>query len=139
MNPANIVQCISQLISVSLDVNKTVLSPEERELAKHLTQTIISLDNCKCFDYEEETTLDIRSDFDDRSDANDDTEDDKCQYTEGGEHDQRERDEEEHHKLKNYSTYFMAHVVEFVDEKTENGKTRRSWKTVHHRFRSILD
>jgi hypothetical protein len=31
----------------------------------------------------------------------------------------------------------MKEVVEFADAKDSTGKRRRSWKTIHHRFRSL--
>ncbi|CAF1125358.1 unnamed protein product [Didymodactylos carnosus] len=33
----------------------------------------------------------------------------------------------------------MQEVVDFADEKNKNGKRRRSWKTVHHMYKSLPD
>jgi len=52
--------------------------------------------------------------------------------------DDKEHDEG-HHSQTNYSLEFMQEVVDFADAKEKNGKRRRSWKTVHNRYKTILN
>jgi hypothetical protein len=52
--------------------------------------------------------------------------------------DDKEYDEGPHSQT-NYSLEFMQEVVDFADAKEKNGKRRRSWKTVHNRYKTILN
>jgi hypothetical protein len=60
MKPGKIIYCLSDIMKVNLNddsLNKS--SQEEREVAEHLAEVIISICNRKRFEYEEEATLDI--------------------------------------------------------------------------------
>ena len=54
MNPANIVQCLSELVTTKLKLHPTTIPHNEREMAQHLFETITSLNTCKQYKYEEE-------------------------------------------------------------------------------------
>ena len=45
--------------------------------------------------------------------------------------------DEKYPNLCNYSFEFMQQVVDYADEKGESGKRRRTWKSIHHRFRTV--
>jgi hypothetical protein len=58
MKPGKIIYCLSDIMNVNLNddsLNKP--SQEEREVAEHLAEVIISICNRKRFEYEEEATL----------------------------------------------------------------------------------
>jgi hypothetical protein len=137
MNPAKIIYCLSDIMHVNLN-DSTIDKPsqEEREIAQHLAEIINSLCNRKQFEYEEETTLDFYYD-------QDDYDGDECEEKEG---DESENDSdydidndviEKYPKLDNYSFEYMQQVVDFADGTDESGKHRRTWKSIHHRFRTL--
>jgi hypothetical protein len=74
MNPANIVQCLSELVITKLKLHPTTITQNEREMAQHLSETITSLNTCKQNKYEEETTLDLDNGFDPYTDSEEEEE-----------------------------------------------------------------
>lgn len=137
MNRAKIIYCLSNIMDIDFnDDSIDIPSHEEREVAEHLAEIIISFCNLKQFAYEQETTLDFFYDPDDddgdgfEEEEDDDTESDS---------DYNDEDDSmgKYPKLTSYSIEFMQKVVDFVDEKGSSGKCRRTWKSIHHRFRSL--
>ncbi|CAF3873098.1 unnamed protein product [Rotaria sp. Silwood1] len=134
MNSANIIQCLSELFDVDLDLNRPEISQNELITAQRLAETIKSLINCNQFDFEDQVTLDLTNDSHD-NESEDDYHGDSSSDADD-EWDNKEN-VKEHYQLKSYSIDFMKEVVDFADEKDASGKRRRSWKTVQHRYRSI--
>jgi hypothetical protein len=137
MNPAKIIYCLSDIMKINLNDN-TIDKPsqEEREIAQHLAEIINFLCNRKQFEYEEETTLDFY--YDQHDNDGDETEEEEDSESESGSDYEVENDvNEQHHQLSNYSIEFMQQVVDFADEINESGKRCRTWKSIHHRFRTL--
>ena len=128
MNPTKDIYCLSNMMNVKWNDNEIgESSQEEREIAQHLAEIILSFCSRKQFEYEPETTLNFYHD--------------QCEY-DGDDGCEEETDVEtendlveKHPQLENYSIEFMQQVIEFVDEKDESEKCRRTWKYIHHRFR----
>lgn len=139
MNPNNIVQCLADLVKADLHIKPRDVSQNEREAAQHLAETIGMFTDCKRFTYDEETTLDFESQTDDYEESDDE----EAAHGDGNvasADDELKEDEDkdlEPHHLKQYTLQFMKRVVEFADVKDSTGKRRRSWKTVHNRFRTL--
>ncbi|CAF2120193.1 unnamed protein product [Rotaria magnacalcarata] len=138
MNPANIVDCLCDLVKNGLSLNSTTsVSQKEREVAQHLCATISTFNECKIFEYKDEITLDVgemsdecesevfnKNDYNyDSSEANDD-----------GEPKENERIS---YDISEYSLEYMKEVVAYADAKDSSGKRRRSWKSVHDRYKRI--
>jgi hypothetical protein len=115
-------------------------SQEEREVAEHLAEVIISICNRKRFEYEEDETLDVY----DKQYNNDNDENEE----EGEEEESSESEDEsdyeveddlkkEHHELSNFSLDFMRRVVDYAYEENKLGQRRRTWKSVKHRFQTL--
>ena len=68
MNPANIIQCLSELLAINSSLNKTKISQKERLIAQSLASIINSLMDCDQFHYEDEVTLDLTNHTDDYHD-----------------------------------------------------------------------
>ena len=71
MNPSNIVNCLVELVQTNLHVTSTHVTQDEREVAHFLFNTISSFVNCKRYQYEEETTLDLANNSDPYTDSDD--------------------------------------------------------------------
>jgi hypothetical protein len=135
MNPANIVQCLAELMSTSLNLNDTEVTQKEREVAQHISETITSFSHCNQFHYEENITLDLDENPDVYSNS-----DHEKSYQEIGSSDEGDDEWEDNvqpRHISNYSLEFMKEVVAFADETNAYGKRRRSWKTVQNRYKSI--
>ncbi|CAF1269172.1 unnamed protein product [Didymodactylos carnosus] len=52
-NPANIIQYLSALVKNNLDMKQIEPSQKEHKLAKHLADTLTSLNDYKHFEYDE--------------------------------------------------------------------------------------
>lgn len=118
------------------DFNSDRTLQEEREIAQYLAEMINSLCNRKQFEYKEETTLDFyQDDYD--SDEDDEIEDGIDKVDSDNDYEVEDDVNAEHHKLSNYSIEFMQQVVDFAYETDEFGKRRRTWKSVHRRFRTL--
>ncbi|CAF4663895.1 unnamed protein product, partial [Didymodactylos carnosus] len=84
-------------------------------------------------DYDEETTIDFAG-FTDEEDSEEEEQ-----------HEDEEMDEDwtnkelvlEKYDLKSFSEDFMRQVIDFVDQAGPGSKHGRSWKAIHHRFRTI--
>lgn len=117
----------------------TEVSQKEREAVQHFSETIMTFANCKQFTYDEETTLDFENQSDDYEESDEEETPDADENIKS-ENDEIKKDEDkdlEPHHLKQYTLKFMRGVVEFADAKDSTGKRRRSWKTVHNRFRTL--
>ena len=138
MNPANIIQCLSELFVVNSSLNKTEISQKARLIAQRLASIINSAMDCDQFRYEDEVTLDLENHTDDYHD-----EDNIIYSNNHGSDADDEWDDEENKKeglqLNNYSIELMKEVVSFADAKDSSGKSHQSWNTIKHRYRSIPD
>ncbi|CAF4175608.1 unnamed protein product, partial [Rotaria sordida] len=138
MNAANIIDCLSNLLKHNLTLNSTsCISQKEREVAQHLCETITTLNECKSFEFEEETTLDVGE-----TSNEDENEDDKNTFyddnsSEADDEWESKENEREHHDLSDYSLAYMKEVVAYADAKDSSGKRRRSWKSVHEKYKRI--
>ena len=47
--------------------------------------------------------------------------------------------EREAYSVKGSSLEYMKEVVAYADAKDSSGKRRRSWKTVHHKYKKVPD
>lgn len=135
MNPSRIVYCLFDIMKTNLnDFKRDKILQEEREVAVYLVEMINSLCNRKQFEHQEETTLDFYYDEDDddetKQEDNDNIENDTDYEFEDDVNQQK-------HALSNYTIEFMRQVVEYTDEVDESGKRRRTWKSVHRRFRAL--
>lgn len=137
MNPAKIIYCLSNIMDIDLNDNSIdIPSQEEREVAEHLAEIIISFCNRKQFAYEQETTLDFYPHHDeDDGDGYEEEQDDNTDSD--SDYDDEDDSIEKYPKLTSYSFEFMQKVIDFVDEKGSSGKRRRTWKSIHHRFRNL--
>ncbi|CAF4180350.1 unnamed protein product, partial [Rotaria sordida] len=139
MNPSNIIQYLAELVNIKLNLNTTQVSQKEREVAEHLSETINSFTDCKQYHYEEEITLDLA----DKSDESDNSDPDTvyCEESISKSYDEWKDKENvlEPRHLRKYSLDFMKEVVDFADAKDQNGKRRRSWKTIYNRYRTLPD
>ncbi|CAF4551855.1 unnamed protein product, partial [Didymodactylos carnosus] len=107
-------------------------SQKEVEVAENLYETIKSVKSATTYRYEEETTLDVGDDpFGYSSSSEDEEEGRLVNYSESEEEDDNKR------HLTNYSLEYMQEVVDYADATDRNGKRRRSWKTVHHKFKAL--
>ena len=68
MNPANIIQYLSELLVVNSSLNRTEISQKERLIAHRLASIINSVMDCDQFHYEDEVTLDLANHTDDYHD-----------------------------------------------------------------------
>jgi hypothetical protein len=125
-------------MNVNLNDN-TIDKPlqEEREIAQYLAEIITSLCNRKQFEYAEETTLDFYYDQYDYEGDECEEEDDDDESESDSDYDIENDVNEKYPNLGNYSIEFMQQVVDYADEKDESGKCRRTWKSIHHRFRTL--
>ncbi|CAF1136444.1 unnamed protein product [Rotaria sordida] len=112
-------------------------SQEEREVDQYSAEMITSLCDRKQFDYEEETTLDFYYDEYDHDDS--ESEEENYEIKSDTDYEVEDDATEQHHQLSNYSIEFMQKVVDYADETDASGKRRRTWKSVHHRFRTLPD
>ena len=129
------IDCLSELVKSQLNLNSTShITPKERELARHICQTITSFTDCKNIDYEDETTLD----FNDGS-KHISSEDDENHSTDSLDEadDEWENKENEKQSLTNYTLTFMQDVVAYADETDTFGKRRRSCRSMHNRYRLL--
>ena len=137
MNPSNIVNCLVELVQTNLTVSSTHVTQNEREVAHFLFDTIISFANCKRYRYEEETTLDLVNDSDPYSDSDEERVYNDSHSSEADDEWKGTKNAAEPHHLTEYSEEFMRDVVDYADAKNKNGKRRRTWKTVYHRFKIL--
>ncbi|CAF4447939.1 unnamed protein product, partial [Didymodactylos carnosus] len=109
------------------------VSSQERQMAEYLADTVRLMVSRQKVDYDEETTIDFAG-FTGEKDS------------EGEEqHEEEEVDENwtnkelvlEKYDLKSFSEDFMRQVIDFVDQAGPESKHGRSWKAIHHRFRTI--
>jgi len=102
-----------------------------------LCETINSFNECGIFEYTEETTLDIGEISDEsESEINNKTSHD---YDNSQADDEWESKENERlsYDLSDYSLKYMKEVVAYADAKDSSGKRRRSWKSVHEKYKRI--
>lgn len=138
MNSVRIVRCLSDLMKVDLNDNRAdEPSHEERTVAQHLADIIETLVNRKRFHYEEETTLDFYDDGDDCNYTSSEEEEESDDSSHGTDDATEDKKNESHHELSNYSIDFMQQVVDFAYTEGSSRKRRRSWRTVHHRFKCL--
>lgn len=138
MNPANIVDCLCDLVKSSLSLQSTSdISQKERELALHLCETITAFNKCKNVEYEEETTLDLGEISDEHESEVDDKTFHDDNSSEADDEWEAKESEGEGCNLNDYSLQYMKEVVAYADAKDASGKRRRSWKTIHHKYRRI--
>ena len=137
MNPVNIVNCLVELVQTNLNVTSTHVTQNEREVAHFLFDTISSFANCKRYQYEEETTLDLANDSDPYTDSDEERVYNDSHSSEANDEWEDKKNAAEHHHLTEYSEEFMRDVVDYADAKNKNGKRRRTWKTVYHRFKTL--
>ena len=105
-------RCLSDIMNVHLnDDSPNKPSQEEREVAEHLAEIIISICNRKRFDYEEETTFDVYY------------QNSSKEYDDGEEENELKK---EHHELSNFSLEFMKRVVDYAYEEDESGQRCRT-------------
>ncbi|CAF3871051.1 unnamed protein product, partial [Rotaria sp. Silwood1] len=138
MNAANIIDCLSNLLKDNLTLNSTsCVSQKEREVAQHFCETITKLNECKIFEFEEETTLDVgetSNEYENEDDKNTFYDDNSS----GADDEWDSKDNErERHDLSDYSLEYMKEVVAYTDAKDSSGKRRRSWKSVHEKYKRI--
>ncbi|CAF1542411.1 unnamed protein product [Didymodactylos carnosus] len=114
-------------------------SQKEYEFAENLYETIKSVKSATTYRYSEETTMDVDDDPFDYSSSSDEEEGHHDNNSESEEevNGEESKSEKDKHHLANYSLDFMQEVVDYADEKDKNGKRRRSWKTVHHSYKSV--
>ncbi|CAF3324932.1 unnamed protein product [Rotaria socialis] len=140
MNPANIVDCLCDLVKNNLSLHSTSdISSKEREIAQHLCETIVTFNKCKRVEYEEETTLDLYEMSNDYESEVDDTTSHDDDSSEADDELESEEKEREGCNVKGYSLEYMKEVVAYADAKDSSGKRRRSWKTVHHKYKKVPD
>lgn len=137
MNASRIVYCLFDIMKINLnDCKRDKALQEEREVAQYLADMINSLCDRKQFEYNEETTLDFY--YDEHSSDDGETEEEERDKIENDSDYEPEDDvDQEHHTLSNYSIEFMQQVVDFAYGKDESRKCRRTWKSIHHRFRTL--
>ncbi|CAF4470333.1 unnamed protein product, partial [Didymodactylos carnosus] len=106
---------------------------------ENLYETIKSVKSATTYRYSEETTLDVDNDPFDYSSSSDEEEGHHDNNSESEEEvdEEESKSEKDKRHLANYSLDFMQEVVDYADEKDKNGKRRRSWKTVRHRYKSV--
>ena len=154
MDPSHIIACLAERLQTNLTITPpTSVTLREREIANYFSDTLYSLVDSKRCHYEEEVTLD-RSD----EDYGDDDDDDCDLDSESGSGDEDanvysnqnnfEADDEGEDKnntigsyhLTEYSEEYMQQVVDYAYHQNYNGsKRRRSWRSVHHRFKALPD
>jgi hypothetical protein len=133
MNPHNVVNLLIDMVKVNLDVHlPSRVTSQEREVAQYLFETLKSFENATKFNYQEETTLDLHMSDYISSDEDTNTTDDN-----GVDEWTNEEGEKITHHLNQYSLEYMKAVVDFADEKDDYGKRRHTWKSIHHRFKSL--
>ncbi|CAF0949298.1 unnamed protein product [Didymodactylos carnosus] len=140
MNISNIVNRLSDLVRENLGLtSSSPTSQKECEFAENLYENIKSVKSATTYRYLEETTLDVDDDPFDYSSSSDEEEGHHDNNSESEEEVDGEESKSEKDKrhLANYSLDFMQEVVDYADEKDKNGKRRRSWKTVHHRYKLV--
>ncbi|CAF0985584.1 unnamed protein product [Didymodactylos carnosus] len=134
MNAQNIASTLSDLVSRELSNKEpSPVTSQERQMAEYLADTVKLMVSGQKVDYDEKTTIDFAG-FTDEEDS------------EGEEqHEEEEVDEDwtnkelvlEKYDLKSFSEDFMRQVIDFVDQAGPRSKHGRSWKAIHHRFRTI--
>ncbi|CAF1564383.1 unnamed protein product [Didymodactylos carnosus] len=119
MNAQNIVSALSDLIANNLTVTQqSPITSQERQMAEHLADTVKLMAKNE---EEKESMLDEK---------------------EIEEMDEDWKDKElalEKYNLRSFSEEFMRQVIGFVDHADPGNKHERSWKAIHHRFRTIPD
>ena len=156
MDPSHIIACLAERLQTNLTMipPPTSVTLKEREIANYFSDTLHSLVDSKRCHYEEEVTLDLNDDDEDYGDDDDDDCDldgesgsgDENDYVYSNE-DNFEADDEGEDKnnrigsyhLTEYSEEYMQQVVDYADHQNHNGKRRRSWKSVHNRFKALPD
>ncbi|CAM4855900.1 unnamed protein product [Rotaria socialis] len=118
VNPVNTVDCFCDLVKNNLCLHSTSdISPKEREIAKHLCETIVTFNKCKRFEYEEETTLDLDEMSDDyENEVNDNIFHDN-DSSEADDEWGSEGKEREAYSVKGYSLEYMKQVVGYAGAK----------------------
>ena len=139
MNAQNIVSVLSDLIANNLTVTqKSPITSQERQMAEHLADTVKLMASGQKVDYVEETTLDFGRYTDDEE--SEEEEESVLDEKESEEMDEDWKDKElalEKYNLRSFSEEFMRQVIDFVDYAGPGSKHGRSWKAIHHRFRTI--
>ncbi|CAF1321886.1 unnamed protein product [Didymodactylos carnosus] len=134
MNAQNIVSTLSDLVSRELSNKEpSPVTSQERQMAEYLADTVKLMVSGQKVDYDEETTIDFAG-FTDEEDSEDEEQ-----------HEEKEVDENwtnkelvlEKYDLKSFSEDFMRQVIDSVDHPGPGSKHGRSWKAIHHRFRTI--
>ena len=123
MNPANIIECLCSLVKNDSSLNPTPnISQKEREVAHYLCGTINTFNECREFEYKEETALDLGeiSDAYENENNNETTHD----YDSSQEDDEWESKENEHlsYGLSEYSLEYMKENVAYADAEDPSGK-----------------
>ena len=138
MNPGNMIDCLYSLVKNNLGLSPTPnVSQKEREVAQYLRETISTFNECKEFEYEEATTLDLGEISDEyESEINDETTHDNDSSQEDDEWESKEN-ELLSYGLSEYSLEYMKEVVAYADAEDSSGKRQRSWKSIHHAHRRI--
>ena len=139
MNAQNIVSILSDLIANNLTATeKSLITSQERQMAEYLADTIKLMTSGQKVDYVEETILDFARHTDDEESEEED--ESMLDEKENEEMDEDWKDREvalEKYHLRSFSEEFMHQVIDFVDYAGPGSKHGRSWKAIHHRFRTI--
>ena len=134
MNPSKIVYCLFDIMKINFDdCKRDKVLQEEREVAIYLAEIINSLCNRKQFEHQEETTLDFY--YNENDDETEEEDNDKIEND--TDYEFEDDVNQQKHELSNYTIEFMQQVVDYADETDESGKRRRTWKSVHRRFRTL--
>ncbi|CAF4774003.1 unnamed protein product, partial [Rotaria sp. Silwood2] len=138
MNAQNIISALSELLNnnLSISTSSSVTVPE-RQMAEHLADTIRLVSQSQRVYYEEETTIDIGEESNE-----DESDEDEEKFGEDKDTENRDPDwsddslAREKFGLKEYFEDFMREVIDYVDGTNKSsGKRRRSWKSIHNRFK----
>ncbi|CAF1547997.1 unnamed protein product [Adineta ricciae] len=137
----NIISALSDLVATnSIVTQQSPVTLQERQMAEHLADTVKFMSSGQKVDYVEETTLDFGRYTDDED--SEEEEEFMVNEKESEEMDEDWHDKElalEKYNLKSFSEEFMRHVIDFVDHAGPGSRHGRSWKAIHHRFRTIPD
>ncbi|CAF1531761.1 unnamed protein product [Adineta ricciae] len=140
MKPSKIIYCLTNIMNINLnDDSLNEPSQEEREVAEHLAEVIISICNPRRLKYEDELTLDIYcKQYSNGNGEKEEEEEEESSESESRSDYEVEDDlKKEQHDLSNFPLEFMQRVLDYAYDEDKSGKRRRTWKPVKHRFRTL--
>ena len=142
MKPGKIIYCLSDIMNVNLnDDSLNEPSQEEREVAEHLAEVIMSICKRRRFEYEEEVALDVYckqySNYNDEHEEEEEEEEESSESESGSDYDVEDDLKKEQHELSKFSLEYMQRVVDYAYEENTLGERRRTWKSVKHRFQTL--